>query len=88
MPDAGAASLRFLVEWYSPQLGCQATRDIARRLADSVAAVPQLAVEVQYVLTVPDDDYAFAVVAASSPELVARACQRAGLPADRISATG
>jgi hypothetical protein len=85
MPNAGAGLSRFLVEWYSPRLSRRAIADIAQLLNDAVAAEPELRVQLLYLVAVPADDYVFSVFAASSADLVARACRRAGWPADRIS---
>jgi hypothetical protein len=42
--------------------------------------------ELLYAAEIPQDAYAFAVFAADSADLVTLACQRAGLPSDRVTA--
>jgi hypothetical protein len=82
-----AASLRYLAEWYTPQLHGRPISDVARCLrrsppAQRVEACPP---ELLYALEIPDEFYAFGVFAADSADAVAQLCQQAGLPADRVS---
>jgi hypothetical protein len=88
MRNSGGASSRYLVEWYTPHLRDSAINDIAQGLQRSLAALPTEHVrpELLYAVEVPQDGYAFGVFSADSADLVTRACQQAGLPADRVTA--
>jgi hypothetical protein len=83
-----AASLRYLVEWYTPQLQGRPITDVAHSLRRSLAALPTTAhpPELLYALEVPQEAYAFGVFTADSADAVAEVCQQAGIPADRVSA--
>ena len=88
MRPGDAASLRYLVEWYRPQLGGRAITDIADCLRRSLATLPSSAQPptLLYALEVPQDAYAFGVFTADSADVVSQVCEQAGLPADRVSA--
>jgi hypothetical protein len=82
-----AASLRYLVEWYTPHLRGRPIAEVAQSLRRSLAALPVAAhpLELLYALEVPQDHYAFGVFTAESANAVALVCEQAGLPADRVS---
>lgn len=88
MPTGNAIPYRFLAEWYTPVLRQRSITDVATRLRESLAGMPgeppppELLVAVE----IPQDAYAFGLFAATSADLVARACQLAGMPADRVTA--
>jgi ethanolamine utilization microcompartment shell protein EutS len=88
MRSGHALPLRFLVEWFTPNVSGRTITDFARRLQLSLAtlAAQPDAPELLYALQVPQDAYAFGVFAADSAETVAQICQQAGLPADRVTA--
>ena len=87
MRSDGAASRRYLVEWYSPQLRGWAITDIADCLRRSLASLPSSAQPpaLLYALEVPQDAYAFGVFTAGSADAVSQVCEQVGLPADRVS---
>lgn len=78
----------FLVEWYCAELSeetidrtiAQLSRGVEPASADGALA------KVIMILSVPTDDVIFCVFGAPSRELVAEACDRAGLPAVRVTA--
>jgi hypothetical protein len=78
---------RYLVEWYNPHLRGRAIIDVARCLRRALATMPGEAnqPELLCAVQVPQDAYTFGLFAADSADLVAEACQQAGLPADRVS---
>ena len=77
----------FLVEWYHPELGAEPL-DTAAALDDCAASLSAEGSPVQLLtmLAVPTDEVAFGVFAAGSADLVAAVCDRAGVPARRLSA--
>jgi hypothetical protein len=79
---------RFLVEWYLPHVRSRAIDDIAQCMRTSLATLPLEThpPELLYAVAVPADGYAFGVFAADCADAVTRACQAAGLAADRVSA--
>jgi hypothetical protein len=77
----------YLAEWY-PRDYVEASLEVAAaKLGKSVASMCAEGSPVQLVtmLAVPTDEVVFAVFAASSEAVVAQACRRAGLPADRLT---
>jgi hypothetical protein len=78
----------FLVEWYSTDLGDEGLEQIAATLGDSVAELCGQGIPVRLLnmLSVPTDEVLFGVFAADSAPVVARACEGAGLPAQRVTA--
>jgi len=78
----------FLVEWYHPELGAEPLERAAAALDECAAALTTEGCPVQLLMTVaaPTDDVAFGVFAAGSAHLVSQVCQRAGVPAQRLSA--
>ncbi len=78
----------YLVEWYRSELSDEA---IERTLAQLVRGVESMSAngtssKVLMTLSVPTDDVMFCVIAAKSREVVAEVCDRAGLPAERVTA--
>lgn len=88
MPIGDVNPCRFLAEWYTPLLRQRSIIDVAACLRESLASLPGevSAPELLVAVEIPQDSYAFGLFAASSADHVARACQHAGLPADRITA--
>lgn len=78
----------YLAEWYRPELCEESLDETAARLTVSAAALTASGAPVQLltVVAVPTDDFVFGVFAAASAQLVAQACQRAGIPAERLNA--
>jgi hypothetical protein len=78
----------FLVEWYRREHIEGSLEVTAARLDEAAASMCAEGSPVQLVsmLVVPTDEVVFAVFAAGSQDIVAQACRRAGLPADRLSA--
>ena len=76
----------FLVEWYRPTLAD--LDDAADALCRCVASISTEGSPVQLLMTlvVPTDDVVFGIFGAESADLVAQACQQAGVPAQRLSA--
>lgn len=77
----------FLVEWYPYRL---AEEVIARAAATLDACAESMSAEGSSValltmLAVPNDDVLFGVFTASSAALVKETCDRAGMPAQRLS---
>jgi hypothetical protein len=77
----------YLVEWYRPAVTADLD-DIVTKLDDSVASLSTAGSPVQLLmaLAVPIDEVVFGVFAADSADMVAQACQRAGIPAERLTA--
>jgi hypothetical protein len=88
MPTSDVNSCRFLAEWYTPLLRHRSITDVARRLRESLASMPSEPPppELLVAVEIPQDGYAFGLFAASSADVVNRACQQAGTPADRVTA--
>lgn len=87
MAVTGADARRFLVEWYGHRAQAHSISETAGRLNDGAACVAASGTRVRLLmaLAVPEDDYAFGVFAADSAETVAKVCEGAGAPAERIS---
>lgn len=83
----GAEAERFLVEWYGPRAPARSIGETASRLNDGAASTSARGEPIRLLMAmaVPEDDYAFGVFAAGSAETVARVCDDAGAPAERIS---
>jgi hypothetical protein len=77
----------FLVEWYGPKLAEEPIEHTAATLDHSASAVSAAgsAVRLLTILAVPTDEVLFGVFTADSADLVAETCQRAGLPAQRLT---
>jgi hypothetical protein len=78
----------YLVEWYGPRISGEPIEDTAATLDDCATATctPESHVRLLTMLAVPSDEVLFGVFTADSPDLVAVTCQRAGIPAQRLTA--
>lgn len=78
----------YLVEWYRREYIAEPLDETAAKLDKSAASMCAEGSPVQLLtlFAVPTDEVVFAVFTAGSEDIVARACRRAGLPADRLSA--
>ncbi|OBB95490.1 hypothetical protein A5782_06920 [Mycobacterium sp. 852002-40037_SCH5390672] len=87
MAITGPEPQRFLVEWYGPRTSAHSIGDIVDRLKSraELMSTRGTLVELLTAMTVPDDNYTFAVFAAGSAEIVAQICGDVGAPAERIS---
>jgi hypothetical protein len=77
----------YLAEWYRPEVTQQPLDDTVAKL-DAVAATMRVEgslVKLLVTLAVPTDEVLYGVFAARSSEVVVRACQRAGIPLERLS---
>jgi len=75
------------VEWYRPDVGGESfDRSLARLIecAETTAAAG-IPVHVLVTFAVPADEVAFAVFDADSPRAVEELCNRAGIPALRLT---
>jgi hypothetical protein len=78
----------FLVEWYRNDLSqdtfdqafANLTRDTRLLSGDGESATVVLT------MSVPTDDVIFSIFSATSSEVVVAACERAGIPAQRVTA--
>jgi hypothetical protein len=77
----------YLVEWYSPQLVGELLGRTAATLDESAASMSAAGTPVQLLtmLSVPADEVLFAVFVADSAPIVAQTCERAGIPAQRLT---
>jgi hypothetical protein len=77
----------YLVEWYRPE-ATEDLEDTVTKLDECVASLSTAGSPVQLLiaLAVPIDEVVFGVFAAGSADMVAQACQRAGIPAQRLTA--
>jgi hypothetical protein len=78
----------YLVEWFRPELSEEELNRIAAKLDESAQSMQAEGSPVQRVmlLVVPGDEVVFGVFTASSAAVVARACERAGVIAERLTA--
>lgn len=78
----------YLVEWYRAELSEDAIDTAFAQLTagTELPSANGASATVVMTVTVPTDDVVFCVVKANSPEVVTQACERAGIPAERISA--
>jgi hypothetical protein len=78
----------YLVEWYRPEHTEERLDSAAATLADCAAAISAggSPVELLTMLAVPTDEVVFGVFAAGTADLVAQTCQKAGVPAQRLTA--
>ena len=76
----------YLVEWYHSAMG-EPLDDTAARLKDSAVLMSAHGSPVRLLnlLAVPTDEVFFAVFTADSASVVAQTCDRAGIPAQRVS---
>jgi hypothetical protein len=78
----------YLVEWYRPDLTDEQLVTTAAALEGCAASMSAegLPVRLLMTLSVPTDDVIFGVFVAASAQIVAAACQRGGIPAQRLTA--
>jgi hypothetical protein len=78
----------YLAEWYRSPTTEERLDDALSRLDESVlsACASDAPMRLVMALAVPDDELVFCVFAARSAVAVTRACQRAGIPVQRLSA--
>ncbi|WP_428342125.1 hypothetical protein [Mycobacterium sp.] len=78
----------YLAEWYQREVTEDDLDRTAATLDASAASVSAQGSPVRLLtmVSVPADEVLFGVFAANSRQIVAQACQRAGLPAQRLSA--
>jgi hypothetical protein len=79
--------LCYLVEWYRPEVA-EDLDDTVTKLDEWVASLCTAGspVELLMAFAVPIDEVVFGVFAAASADVVAQACRRAGIPAQRLTA--
>ena len=77
----------YLVEWYGPQVIAQPLEETLAKLDSGIDAIRAEGSTVQLLiaLTAHTDQVLYSVFAASSPEMVRQACERAGFPAERVT---
>ena len=88
MNTAIPRKLRFLVEWYRPDVGGDAFDRSIARLIECAASSSRAGgdpVQVLVTFAVPSDEVAFAVFDASTAHAVAMVCDQAGIPAQRLT---
>ncbi len=80
-------TLSFLAEWYLPDLAEAAVDDIVERLhtAACVLTAAGARVRLMATLSVPTDEVLYGVFDADSSENVVAACERGGIPPQRLS---
>lgn len=78
----------YLVEWYQSDLLTQPMDDAVAQLDSAAGAERGTTAPVQLLATVaaPTDEVLYGLFTADSADTVSRVCQRAGWPADRITA--
>lgn len=78
----------YLVEWYRPELTAQPLDETVAMLDAGTVAVRSegSAVRLLVALTARTDQVLYSVFAASSADTVRQACERAGFPAERVTA--
>lgn len=88
MTDCTSGLAHYLVEWYRSGLPQDAIDQSFAMLTRGAELVAEDGASATVVLTlsVPTDDVIFTVFSATSPEVVVTACDRAGIPAQRVSA--
>jgi hypothetical protein len=77
----------YLVEWYRPSGTTESLGETAARLDECAASMSALGppVHLLTMLAVPGDEVLFGVFTAASARAVTQTCDRAGLPAQRIT---
>jgi hypothetical protein len=78
----------YLVEWYRPELTAQPLDETVAKLDAGVLAIRAegSTVRLLVALTARTDQVLYSVFAASSSDTVRKACERAGYPAERVTA--
>ncbi|MDP9166533.1 MAG: hypothetical protein M3O32_10810 [Actinomycetota bacterium] len=86
MRTGAVPEIHFLVEWYGHDAAAAGAEAIARRFdAASVGRPNGMNVHLLVALTLPGEDFTFAVFSAPSADAVTDTCNRLGWPADRIT---
>jgi hypothetical protein len=77
----------YLVEWYQSAVTEEPLDDTAARLSECAVLMSGQgsAVRLLNLLAVPTDEVLFAVFTADSANTVAQTCDRAGIPAERVT---
>jgi len=77
----------YLVEWYRPSVTAESLEETAARLNECAASMSALGppVHLLTMLAVPSDEVLFGVFTAGSARAVTQTCDRAGIPAHRIT---
>ncbi len=77
----------YLVEWYHSTVTEEPLDDTAARLTECAVLMSAQGSPVRLLnmLAVPTDEVLFAVFTADSASVVAQTCDRAGIPAQRVS---
>lgn len=87
MTNSASLTSCYLVEWYQAGPAAVSVDDAVAQLNDAAAAGDRdRRTALVMALAVPDDQTFFGVFTADDVEAVVQTCQRAGWPADRISA--
>ncbi len=78
----------YLVEWYRREVTARPLDETVAKLDATIEAMRAegSAVRLLMALTARSDQVVYSVFAASSPETVRQACERAGLPVERLTA--
>lgn len=78
----------YLVEWYGPELTARPLDETVAKLAAGAVAMRAegSAVRLLMALTAHTDQVLYSLFAAASPDTVMRVCERAGFPAERLTA--
>ena len=76
----------YLVEWYEPELTDEELDvTVAKFECAAATSADDSAVHLLMALAVPTDDVVFGLFRASSEQVVVQACNRAGMPAQRVT---
>lgn len=77
----------YLVEWYRSSVTTEPLGETAARLNECAASVSALGPPVQLLsmVAVPSDEVLFGIFTADSARAVTQTCDRAGIPAQRIT---
>jgi hypothetical protein len=77
----------YLVEWYRSSVTAESLGETAARLNECAASVSALGAPVHLLtmLAVPSDEVLFGVFTAGSANAVTQTCDRAGIPAQRVT---
>lgn len=77
----------YLVEWYRSSATAESLEETAARLNECAASVSALGppVHLLSMVAVPGDEVLFGVFTAGSASAVAQTCDRAGIPAQRVT---
>jgi hypothetical protein len=88
MPAATRHPSCYLAEWYRPDLTPPSADGLLAALETATAALSAEGNAVQLLVTVvvPTDEVVYVLFSADSREIVNAVCERAGSPAERLSA--